>query len=228
MEEEIRLSPSALNLFNGCQRCFYLEKKLGLKQPGGIFPSLPGGMDNIIKKYYDKYIGTGDLPPDIRDKDITGKLFPDQAQMKKWRNWRATNLKYVDEDRNAYLTGALDECIILDEGYIPTDYKTRGYPLKDLNDPKKYYQTQMDCYELMFASSGYKTLGYSYLIYYHPTGINSEGLVQFEITVIKMDTSWRSAKRIFGQAVDLLRQDDIPLENPECEYCKMEKERADI
>jgi len=48
---KIRLSPSSLNLFLECPRCFWLDKNKGIKRPRGIFPSLPSGMDSVIKKY---------------------------------------------------------------------------------------------------------------------------------------------------------------------------------
>ncbi|GAI53572.1 unnamed protein product, partial [marine sediment metagenome] len=47
-KNKIRLSPSALNLFLQCPRCFWLEKNKGIKRPRGIFPSLPSGMDSVI------------------------------------------------------------------------------------------------------------------------------------------------------------------------------------
>src|SRR3989338_6659737 len=55
MKPQIMLSPSALNLFLECARCFWLEKVKKIKRPRGIFPSLPGGMDRIIKTYFDSY-----------------------------------------------------------------------------------------------------------------------------------------------------------------------------
>lgn len=224
----IKLSPSKLNRLNDCPRCFFLEYKLGLKQASGIFPSLPGGMDNVIKKHYDTFRGTGSLPPGLVGTEVEGELLPDQAKMTMWRNWRTTDLIVVDEDRDAQLTGALDECIVIDKIYIPADYKTRGWPLKDPGDPAKYYQTQLDCYELMLESVGYKTAGYAWLIYYWPIEIDSDGIVKFEVTPIKLETEPERAMEIFRKAADILAQDDIPEANPECKYCKMERERAEI
>src|SRR3989344_3429829 len=62
---KIRLSPSALNIYLECQKCFWLEYKAGIHRPRGPFPSLPGGMDILIKKYFDSYRAVGKLPPEI-------------------------------------------------------------------------------------------------------------------------------------------------------------------
>ena len=55
MSKQVYLSPSALNVFNDCPRCFWLDKNKRMKQPRGIFPSLPSGMDKVLKSRYDVY-----------------------------------------------------------------------------------------------------------------------------------------------------------------------------
>jgi len=103
-DKPIRLSPTTgLNLFKECSRCFWLHYNERVKRPRGIFPSLPGGMDLVIKKYFDEYRGS--LPPELEGK-IKGVLMPDVNLMNKWRNWR-TGLEYEDKELNAVLFGAL-------------------------------------------------------------------------------------------------------------------------
>jgi len=79
----IKLSPSKLNEFNACSRCFYDAYTLGIKKPRGIFPSLPGGLDRVLKVYFDKFRGT--LPPELKGK-LPGALMTDMEKMNKWRN----------------------------------------------------------------------------------------------------------------------------------------------
>lgn len=218
-----RLSPTSLNLFLECPRCFWLEKKKSIKRPRGIFPSLPGGMDSAIKNYFDKYRLKGELPPDIRGK-VTGKLFSDAALLKKWRSWSSTELRYQDKSLNAVLSGALDDCLVQDNFYLPLDYKTRGYELKE--DPRKYYQTQLDCYCLILESTGYRTKGLAYLVYYWPTEVEEDGLIKFHVEPIEIKTNLESAKKIFSKAVTLL-SGAIPEANPECEYCNLVENRKE-
>ncbi|MFH1783541.1 MAG: PD-(D/E)XK nuclease family protein [bacterium] len=211
----IKLSPSALNLFNNCPRCFWLEKNRKIKRPRGIFPSLPGGMDLVIKRYFDTYREQGLLPPELRGK-IEGDLFGDIDKLEKWRSWRATDLIYNDPSLNAALSGALDDCLVDDGFYIPLDYKTRGSELKE--DPRKYYQTQLDCYTLILDATGHKTKGLSYLVYYWPKEVRDNGMVEFTIHPIRIETSIDSAKKTFEKAVNTLRN-PLPPEDGECEYC---------
>jgi len=213
----IKLSPSSLNLFKECPRCFWLEKNKGIKRPRGIFPSLPGGMDLVIKDYFDKYRMIDKLPPEV-DGKVSGKLFSNMAVLEKWRNWRTTELRYEDKVLNAILTGALDDCLISNDIYIPLDYKTRGSELKD--DPRQYYQTQLDCYCLILESSGYKTEGLAYLLYYWPLEVKEDGLVRFHVEPIKIETNIDAAKKIFEDAINVLNS-EIPQASVECEYCNL-------
>ena len=213
----MKLSPSSLNLFLDCPRCFWLDKNKGIKRPRGIFPSLPGGMDLVIKKYFDTYRVKNDLPPEIKGK-VSGQLFSDIGILEKWRNWRTTDLRYEDKSLNAILSGALDDCLIENGSYIPVDYKTRGYELKE--DPRRYYQTQLDCYSLMLNSSGYKINNIAFLIYYWPVKVKEDGVIEFHVEPIKIETNIESAKKIIKDAAELLSA-PIPKPDSGCEYCNL-------
>ena len=154
-----KLSPSKLNLFLDCPLCFYLQEKEGVKRPAGIFPSLPSGMDLVLKKYCDKF--RGDLPPELKGK-VEGVLLPDKALIDKFRNWRTFSF----EEEDAMMYGAMDDCLKHEEYIIPVDFKTRGFDLKE--DTSDYYQNQLDCYCLLLDKNGYKTKGIAFLIYYLP------------------------------------------------------------
>jgi len=213
---KIRLSPTVgLGLFLQCPRCFWLHVNKNIKRPRGIFPSLPSGMDTIIKKYFDSFRLRGELPPEIRG-EVKGKLFDDINLLRKWRAWNSTDLCYTDESSDASLSGALDDCLLDNGYYIPLDYKTKGSKVKE--DPAKYYQIQLDSYCLMLDESGYKTKGLAYLVYFYPTEVKEAGEVHFEVNTFEIKTNPENAKRIFREAVKLLKG-PLPKAGLECEYC---------
>jgi hypothetical protein len=215
------LSPSALNLYNDCPRCFWLDKNKNIKRPRGIFPSLPGGMDLVIKEYFDKYRKEEQMPPEVEGR-VEGRLFSDLQTLEVWRSWRKTNLYYVNDAYNAVLSGALDDCLVEGEFYIPLDYKTRGSELK--SDPRLYYQTQLDCYCLMLESNGYKTKGVAYLLYYWPQEVKENGAVLFHVEPIRIETSCKAAEDIVRKAATCLAE-PMPAPSEECEYCNLVKLR---
>ena len=212
----IRLSPSSLNLFLECPRCFYLEQKEGVKRPRGPFPSLPGGMDLLIKKYFDRYRMRGSMPPEIKGK-VEGELFPDIEVLEKWRNWR-TGLRHDDTELGASLVGALDDCLIHENRYIPLDYKTRGFDVKE--NGVNYYQNQLDCYAFLLDRNDLPSAGYAYLLYYIPREVNEGGAVTFSVEPYKVATNSSRAGKTFRDAVALLRG-PLPEEGHSvCEFCR--------
>ncbi|MFQ5964557.1 MAG: PD-(D/E)XK nuclease family protein [Candidatus Scalinduaceae bacterium] len=170
-------------------------------------------MDLVIKKYFDQY--RGKLPPEIEG-EVEGNLMPDLELMDKWRNWRS-GLEYHDEDVDAVLFGALDDCLVEDNSYIPLDYKTRGSAPKD-GDSERYYQTQLDAYTLLLNANGYKTRNLAYLVYYYPEEVRANGLVKFYIKPVKVETDLERAHKTFRDAVSLL-MGPVPERYSGCEYC---------
>lgn len=211
----IKLSPHSLNLFLECPKCFWLYKVKGIHRPESPSSSLPNGMDLLIKKYFDKYRALGKLPPEIEGK-VEGKLLDEQELLDNWRSWRVTKLKYEDKKLNAVLSGALDECFVLGDAYIPVDYKTRGFPRKE--DSTRYYQNQLDCYTFLLEANGYKHLSFGYLIFYIPTEIKKGGIVKFNIEPVKMKTYPQNAKKVFEKAVKTLRR-PAPKSHSDCQFC---------
>jgi hypothetical protein len=212
--DKIRLSPSALNVFLECPRCFWLEYRANIHRPRGPFPSLPGGMDIVIKKYFDSYRAVGKMPPEIEGK-IPGSLFPDSEVLNKWRSWRS-GLSYHDPETDAVLVGALDDCIVQDGYYIPADYKTRGFDVKEGGE--SFYQNQLNCYSFLLAVNDLKQPNFAYLIYFIPKDIKPVGQVQFMIDVKKVATDTEQAKKTFQKAVCTL-EGDAPVAHSKCEFC---------
>lgn len=221
--KEIRLSPSTLNLFLECPRCFWLHINEKIHRPRGIFPSLPGGMDGVIKVYFDKYRIKGELPPEIKGK-VEGKLVSDLNLLNKWRNWR-TGLEYVDESLGVTLFGALDDALQDKDKYIPLDYKTRGYAPRE-GDSEKYYGNQLDCYALLLQENGYSVKDIGYLIYYYPKKVEENGTVIFNVKVIELKTDPERAKKVLKDAMKLL-SGSIPSHHSECEYCLWGRNNGD-
>ncbi len=219
--QPLQLSPSKLNLFLDCPLCFWLSEVKKIHRPEGIQSTLPRGMDILIKKYFDKYRAKNELPPELVGK-VEGKPMDNLELLKKWRHWK-TGLRYEDKKLNATLYGALDECFITPSTgsgemlYIPVDYKTRGFDLKE--DSTKYYQTQLDCYTFFLEANGYKHPSFGYLIFYIPKEIKKEGVVRFVIEPRKIKTNPKAGLEVFQKAVNLLHGPQ-PKSHSECKYCQ--------
>src|SRR3989344_5847786 len=155
-----KLSPSALNLFKECPRCFWLSQHKVWKRPAGIFPSLPSGMDKILKTHFDNFRKKGQLPPELCNNSECKnlKLFDEEEKLKLWQN-NFKGIQYKDKKGNI-LKGAVDNILTKGKKLIVLDYKTRGFELK--GDTAEHYQLQIDLYNYLLRKTGYSTEDYGF------------------------------------------------------------------
>ena len=109
---QIKLSPSSINLMLECPRCFWLSLVKGIKRPDTPFPSLPSGMDKILKEHFNKFMEKGQLPPELSGngdcKDM--RLFNNHELLAIWRS-NFKGIVWKDKDGNI-LKGAVDNILM--------------------------------------------------------------------------------------------------------------------
>lgn len=212
------LAPSTIALFQECPRCFWLHINKKIKRPETPFPSLPAGMDRIIKMHFDKCRASNQCPPELSQiKSV--KLFPDQPLIRIWRN-PTRGILWQDPNKNI-LHGAVDDILQKDNKLIVLDIKTRGYPVKE--ETKDYYQHQMDIYTFLLQKNGYETEDYAYLLFYHPDAVHADGTIIFNKEVVKVPVSTIHAEQLFNNAFTTL-SGPIPDTSHSCGFCAWSKE----
>ena len=210
-----KLSPSSLNLMGECHRCFWLTQHKTWKRPSGIFPSLPSGMDGILKTHFDNFMRRGILPPELKDNgDTKGMLlFDDEETLKIWRS-NFKGIQWEDKDGNI-LRGAVDNLLKNGKKFVVLDYKTRGFALKE--DTADHYQNQMDIYNFLLRKNGYKTEDYSFLLFYVPKEVMETGEIIFDAILTRRNIDIKNAEKIWKDALRLL-DGDCPEKG--CEWCE--------
>ena len=184
-----KLSPSSLSLLKECPKCFWLHFNKEIRRPSTIFPSLPSGMDKILKTHFDSFRDKGLLPNELKELNGKVSLFNNIELLKEWRN-NLKGIQWTDKNGNIF-RGAVDNLLQKGKKLIVLDYKTRGFPLKE--DTAEHYQDQLDIYNLLLRKNGYKTENYAYLLFYHPSNINENGNVIFHTDLIKMNIKMTSS-----------------------------------
>jgi hypothetical protein len=219
------LSPSKLSLMQDCPRCFWLALVKNIRRPDGIFPSLPAGMDRILKAHFDSFRDKGELPPELKKENLDSdvKLFNNTELLDVWRN-NFQGLRFVDSEGNV-LMGAVDNILQKGSKLIVLDYKTKGSPIKDgaHDDYKGYYQNQLDTYNFLLRKNGHDTEDYAYLLVYHPNKVSENGDVIFYTHLIKVATNTNNAEQLFQKALAILKQPAAPEPAPECGWCEWGK-----
>lgn len=204
----IKLSPTSLNLFLECPRCFWLYVNKNIKRPSIPVATITTGLDRVIKEYLNEYRKQNVLPPFLEGK-ISGKLITELPK----KGW----LEYTAPKIDAKLGGYLDECIQLDDKhYAALDHKTRGSAPDAVH---KAYQLQMDVYTFLLEQNKFLTRKTAYLVYYIPKKIISGSDFQFEALIKEISTEPKRAEEVFYQAIEVLAN-PIPSLHKDCAFCQ--------
>lgn len=217
MAKQIVLSSSRINLFLDCKLCFWMDIVKSIKRPSGPFPSLPSGMDRILKSHFDMYREINGIPPEI--KDTGAKLFDNKNLLDEWRNNRK-GIRWADPKSGIILMGAVDELLVKDDKLIVLDFKTRGYPVKE--DTKESYENQLNIYSFLLEKNGHPTEDFAYLLFFHPNKVSEDGSVLFHRDLIKVKTDTKEAEKLFRKAVNCINGSK-PEKNDSCEFCNWKK-----
>ena len=209
-----KFSPSSLSLLKECPRCFWLHFNKNIKRPDSIFPSLPSGMDRILKIHFDAFRDKCLLPPELKPLKGEYTLFDDAELLDIWRN-NFKGIQWADSHGNIF-RGAVDNLLRHSKKLVVLDYKTRGFPLKD--DTSAHYQDQMNIYNFLLRKNKYKTSNHAFLLFYHPDKVDSDGDVLFNTDLVKMNVNVSDAEKIFEKALKVLSE-EIPEAGEECGWC---------
>lgn len=203
----VRLSPSSLNLFRECPRCFWLYVNKGIDRPRIPVATITTGLDRVIKEYFNFYRSQNILPPILKEA-VPGKLI---SQLPK-RGW----LDYIDSKLNARLGGYLDECLDLGSNcYAALDHKTRGQAPEEVHSA---YQLQMDVYTFLLEQNKYPTKKTAYVIYYFPAKVNENNHFVFQVLAKEIKTDPERAREVFYKAIGILKN-PVPDMNADCKFC---------
>lgn len=205
--ELIKLSPSSLNLFLDCKRCFWLYLNKNLKRPGVPVATITTGLDRVVKQYFDVFRAKGILPAMLKDK-VAGRLIS-RLPHKGW-------LEYIDKENNVKLGGYLDECVDLGNNlFAALDHKTRGSAPCDVHPA---YQLQMDVYTFLLEQNKFPTKKIAYLVYYIPLRIDKDNNFIFDCLVKQINTDPERARKVFREAIQVVKG-AIPSPDQACGFC---------
>lgn len=234
-KEDFKISRSKFDTFLACPRCFYLDRVCGLVEPGTPAWALNSATDELLKKEFDE----------CRGKQIPHRLFKlygldhvvplKHENMDAWRDSLKRGLIHRYKDTNIILSGGVDD-IWLDtntDEFIVVDYKSQASnePVETesylSNGFHQGYKIQMDFYNFLLASMGYKISPTSYFLV-----VNADksldgfyGNMKFSETIIpyKNNISWLPEK--IEEMIRLMNSEKLPESNESCENCAYARER---
>lgn len=225
-ETPFKLSRSKIEDFIRCQRCFYLDRRLGIGRPSMPGFSLNVAVDALLKKEFDLHRVNASTHPLMEKYGIDAVPF----QHEKMDQWRSNfkGVQYLHEPTNFIVTGAVDDIWINKKGeLLVVDYKATSTQ-EEINLDGQYkagYKRQLEIYQWLLRQNGFKVSDVGYFVYANGKKDRKafDGRLDFDVEIIeyKGDDSW--VEKAIIEAHECLMGDKLPEYTPECEYCSYRK-----
>jgi hypothetical protein len=226
--EVFKISRSKFSNFLDCQRCFYLERVKGLKDPSMPGWALNSAVDELLKKEFDHYRKLQKPHPFIVKNKLEFVPFQHE-KIDYWRDALRGGISFLDENTNLEIHGGVDD-IWLDkdkEELIIVDYKAQSkegaIETEEYLENKYHqgYKVQMDIYVYILRQMKFKVSDIAYFLVCNglKTPDKFDATLHFNLKLVpyKTDISWVKNKIIEMKKV--LEAKEVPELNKYCEKC---------
>jgi CRISPR/Cas system-associated exonuclease Cas4 (RecB family) len=219
------LSRSKIDLFMECQRCFYVDNKLGVARPPGFPFNLNSAVDALLKKEFDTHRANGTRHPLVEAYGLEAVPLRHE-RMDEWRDALKRGVKCVHKETGLTVRGGVDDIWVNPQGeLIVIDYKatSKDARIESLDeDWHRGYKRQLEIYQWLLRQNGFTVSDTGYWVYANASKDRKafDGRLDFELTLVPYTGN---ADWVDGALVELkkcLDSDTIPQPGAECDYCK--------
>jgi len=227
-----KLSRSKLSQFVECQRCFYLDRVKGLKEPSMPKWTLNSAVDTLLKKEFDIYRFQKKPHPIMIQQNLNFIPF-EHEDFNRWRDSLKGGISFIDTDTNLEIYGGIDDLWydIDKKELVVVDYKTQSSitPVEVetyLKNPfHQSYKLQMDIYVYILQQMGRKlNINVSnrtfFLVYNAEKSYDKfDNKLNFTAKLIPYEANTSKIKNLIIEAKKVLESETIPNLNTNCEKC---------
>tara|TARA_Y100000590_G_scaffold235337_1_gene264984 strand:+ start:1588 stop:2367 length:780 start_codon:yes stop_codon:yes gene_type:complete len=226
--QPFKISRSKFNNFLDCQRCFYLDRVKGLKEPSMPGWALNSAVDELLKKEFDIY-RKKKIPHPIMKKYKLNFIPFHHTDINHWRDALRGGISYLDKETNLIFHGGIDDIWLnIDtKELIVVEYKAQSSNLTVTNEnylENKYHQSykiQMDIYVHILRKMNFKVSDMTYFLVCNGEKNFKEfnNKINFTTTLVpyKSNNNWVTEK--IKEMKKILDGNEIPDYNINCEKC---------
>lgn len=222
-----RLSRGKISNFLDCARCFYLDRKLGVKQPPGYPFNLNSAVDKLLKKEFDIHRANGTKHPLMEAYGLDAIPLAHE-KIDEWRNSLSGGITFAINGTNVVITGGVDDVWVTPtEELIIVDYKATAKEEEVTLDADWQigYKRQMEIYQWLFRKNGFKVSDTGYFVYCNGNADSEafDAKLKFRIKLIPYEGNTDWVEDTIMKAIDCLNQEELPERAAECDYCNYRK-----
>jgi len=228
--DPFKLSRSAIESFVQCPKCFYLNRKMGIGQPGGFPFNLNSAVDALLKKEFDLHRTKQKAHPLMKAYGLDAVPFRHEM-MDEWRE-NFKGVQFHHKPTNFIITGAVDDLWQDKNGeIIVVDYKATSKESKVSLDAdwQDGYKRQMEIYQWLLRQNGLKVSNTGYFVYCNGKRDRKafDAKLEFDIDLLPYtgDDSWIEKTL---KAIKKCLNGKMPKANPECDFCNYRKAVGEV
>lgn len=228
--EPFKISRSKIDVFSECQRCSYLDLKLGVSRPSMPSFTLNNAVDELFKREFDIHRKAGTVHPIAAKYGVDAVPFND-SRMDEWRDALRRGIATHHKASNFYVRGGVDDVWVTPNGeLIVVDYKATSKTEGPNSEEHLYdsYKKQMEVYQWLFKQNGFQVSPIGYFVYANArqdAGINAfDAKLDFDINLIAYTGNDSWIEPLLLRMRDVLSSDAIPpvgisFGGGPCEHC---------
>jgi hypothetical protein len=163
----LRISRSKIELFMSCSCCFYLDRKLDVREPPSYPLTLNIAVDDLLKKEFDSYREAQKPHPIFIQNGLDLLPFKHES-IDRWRDALHPGLVHYMEELGFLVSGGLDDIWVDPQGRLyVVDYKAtskKGVLSLDGSLGEKY-KRQVEVYQWLLRKQGFTVSDTAYFLY---------------------------------------------------------------
>jgi hypothetical protein len=222
-----RLSRSKIELFLGCPRCFYLDRRLGIGRPEGPPFTLNAAVDLLLKKEFDLHRLRGEPHPLMTLYGVEALPWRD-PRLEAWRDVKR-GVEVLHGPTNFLFFGAVDDVWADPAGnLLVVDYKATS-SMSEVSlegEWKRAYKRQMEMYQWLVRGNGLPVLDRGYFVYVNADRSRDafDGKLEFSSRLLPYDGDDGWVEEVLAAARECLCGDLPPPYAEACEWCQYRRE----
>lgn len=227
-KEPYKVSRSKIDLFTECQRCAYLDMKLGVKRPSMPAFTLNNAVDELLKREFDTHRARASQHPLLERYGLNAVPLADE-RMEEWRDALRRGISYLHIPTNILVRGGIDDVWVNPAGeFIIVDYKATSKKVGPTTEDDLYdsYKRQMEIYQWLFRQNGFKVSPTGYFVYVNGKSDAKafDGKLEFDLELIAYTGSDTWVEPAMYDLKKMLVSEEIPpvgtsFGGGPCEYC---------
>lgn len=212
--EPFKVSRSKIDLFCECERCSYLDLRLGIKRPSGPSFTLNNAVDELFKREFDAHRVAATTHPLMKAYGLDAVPFADN-RMDEWRDALRRGIAYLHKPTNLLIRGGIDDVWVTPDGeLIIVDYKATSKKIGPSSEDDLYdsYKRQMEIYQWLFRMNDFSVSSTGYFVYANGKSDKEafDAKLEFDIELIPYTGSDTWVEPTVVRLKEMLMSDEIP------------------